>query len=164
MLIAIWLGVIRSELYTIRESIDTGLALTITGNSVGFQRYDPSSEDQKVEILDGEIMKDGKRVCVADNSNRVSLCVSSNPKNSVFNMIERNGMFMMKIRGTQALATQNYDMDKDMKDAQVIEESRARNGEVIWFVIAKRHPGSPFVQHEPWNVPPFGIGGRGPYD
>lgn len=138
MLLALLLGITRAQIYTIRENGGEDLALTITEDNVGFKKYDPSADEQQIEIVDDEIMRNGKRVCTSPSTTRVELCSSKHPIDASFRVLENNKMHMFQIRGNQVLAIGDYNTNTGMWDAKVILRRVAERGERFWFKVTPK--------------------------
>lgn len=132
------------KLYTIRQNTFPQYALTITDENIGFVKYDPSIEEQKVEINDGEIVRDKRKVCVAPNTPEVRICIAKNPVYSRFEPIEINNLFKLRIRGSQVLSIGDFNENTQMFDAVVLEEKDAQYKGMYIFTIDERPEEYPF--------------------
>lgn len=110
--------------------------LAITDDNFGFITHVPNSDEQKIKCGDDSLMKNGKRIRVSPVSSEFKLCIAGNPKNAKSELIEFNGMFKFRTRGSQVLTVGDYNVYTEMYDAKVIDEKMAASGEKYWFVIA----------------------------
>lgn len=136
------------KLYTIRQNTSPQYALTITDENIGFVKYDPSIEEQKVEIEDGEIVRNRRRVCVAPNTPEVRMCIARNPVYSRFEPIENKGLHKFRIRGSQVLSIGDFNENTQMFDAVVLEEKDAQFKGMYIFAIDERPDEYPFDNYQ----------------
>jgi hypothetical protein len=116
---------VYSELFTIKSPGKMVLALTITENSGGFTKYDPTSQDQKLEMVDNSIGRNNKKICSSSNSSEVRLCISKDPINADFEPIYLNNSVKFKTRGNHVLAVGDYNVNTEMYDIVILEENKA---------------------------------------
>lgn len=122
--------------YTIRDKDVSNLAFTITGQNVGFSKYDPRSDEQQVEIKNGRLIKNDKVVCVSAVSSEVRLCSSTTPIIYEFSLLDSNGTFKLQTRGTHVLAIGDFNEATQMYNAIVIDENdRNSCKRKHWFFI-----------------------------
>jgi len=139
MLLALLLDIARAEVYAIRENGGGNLALTITDDNVGFRKYDPSADEQKIEVTDeDEIMRNGKRVCTSPSTANVVLCSSKHPIEASFRRLEHAKMYMFRIRGDYVLAVGDYNMNTGMWNAKIVPQRTAERGERYMFLLTPK--------------------------
>lgn len=132
-----WIVPVQALLYTIKSPGKIELALTITENSVGFTKYDSTSQEQKLELLESTVSRNNKHLCSASNSSEVRLCISRNPINADFEPIFIDNSVKFKTRGNHVLAIGDYNENTEMYDAVVLDESKSHLNK-IFFVIDQR--------------------------
>lgn len=132
----IFLSLINCLFYTLKQNIPSGLALTITTDNVGFTRYDPKADEQIIEIINGGVIKNGRRVCYSPKGPEVILCNTQKPNNGKFNIIEYENRYQLQTNGSQALTVGDYDPNTDMYKA-VLKKSERKNSN-DWFSLIGR--------------------------
>lgn len=134
MKIIYWIGSVIGYLYTIKSPGKINLALTITNNSVGWTKYDSTSQDQKLEMIDNTISRNNKKVCSSSSSSEVRLCISQNPINAEFEPISLGNSVKFKTKGNHVLAIGDFNENTEMYDVIVLEESQSHQNKFFFSV------------------------------
>lgn len=134
MKIIFWFSFVFSELFTIKIPGKTTLALTITENSVGFTKYDPTSQEQKLEMIDNTISRNQKKICSSAASSEVRLCLSQNPINAEFEPISLGNSVKFKTKGNHVLAMGDFNVNTEMYDLVVLEESKSHQNKIFFKI------------------------------
>ena len=119
-----FINIIFAKLYTVKLPGSPELALTITSHSVGFEKYDEELQSQKLEIKDGIISKNNKKLCTAATSSEVRLCTSKNPINAEFILVSSGNLVKFITKGNHILAIGDFNESTQMYDVAILEENK----------------------------------------
>jgi len=119
-------------------SYDGKLALAIKDDKVGFEKFNPRSNYQKINIRDNSLSIDGRSICASNKSSELRVCKTNAPINNKFSVIIiNNKRHLIKIVNRMAfvLSKSNFNQNTEVCDAILIEEPMANVENYVFRII-----------------------------